>query len=322
MREDATPKSKTYLECLHAPDFLVDATDKLTSVELVEVSMNLPDELLTAVLECLDAPDLLAACQVNRHWASLERAAQAPLWRRLVIAQWPISGPSGALEAMNIGWRARYRLLHRKGRPVEVDDEPPSLAVQLARLGKSYSFVLELSSRSTFDDPSHHPVATLPVELSADLGSGIVISSCDRWADAFSLSTELLFHATLPGPPAARLPAGVLQRAGEESVPYGELTARVYVRRRSDGAVALFADDLHLSLENALVYQDVGYQDVRAAALPRGPGQHRPGAVTAARWDHGEHALFSAQLPGDGEYAVLQRDVPISMVNVAVLARP
>ena len=261
--------------------------------------MNLPDELLTAVLECLDAPDLLAACQVNRRWASLERAAQASLWRRLVLAEWPISGAGGALEALKCGWRARYRLLYRKGRPAELDDEPPSLATQLARLGKSYSFVLELSSRSDFDDPSQQPVATLPVELSDALGDGIVITSCDRWADAFTLSTELLLHAALPGPPAARLPAGVLQASQDEGVPYGELTARVYVRRRSDGAVALFADSIHLSLEDAAVDPH----------LTHVPVLRRHDAVVAARWDHGTHALSSSPLPGDGEYAVLQRDV-------------
>lgn len=208
--------------------------------------MQLPDDLQTMILAVLPAADLAAACRASRRFAALERASQTTLWRHLFLAAFPNQKQtSGTLEVLCVGWKSRYRIMHRRGRPIE-PCQAGRPGEQLARLASAYEFFLELS------DDSGSFLASVPAALSCGLEEGVMVTSADPNADGFTLSTALLLQSEPAGLEAASLPIGIGPAAAAghgvgHLVPYGELLCRVFVRRRADKHVVLFAEQADAS---------------------------------------------------------------------------
>ena len=269
--------------------------------------MQLPDDLQTMVLAVLPAADLAAACRASRRFAALERASQTALWRHLFLAAFPNQRQaSGTLGVLSVGWKSRYRIMHRRGRPAEPSCQPAERpGEQLARLASAYEFFLELS------DDSGSFLASVPATLSGGLEEGVMVTSADPNADGFTLSTALLLQSEPAGLEAASLPIGIGPAAAAghgvgHLVPYGELLLRVFVRRRADRHVALFAEQT-LSLDDDATLTDVPW--VSRPQARRGPGGQKAGSLVVSNWDRGGVPFASTPLPGDGGYALLQEGV-------------
>ena len=269
--------------------------------------MQLPDDLQTMVLAVLPAADLAAACRASRRFAALERASQTALWRHLFLAAFPNQRQaSGTLGVLSVGWKSRYRIMHRRGRPAEPPCEPAERpGERLARLSSAYEFFLELS------DDSGSFLASVPATLSGGLEEGVMVTSADPNADGFTLSTALLLQSEPAGLEAASLPIGIGPAAAAghgvgHLVPYGELLLRVFVRRRADRHVALFAEQT-LSLDDDATLTDVPW--VSRPQARRGPGGQKAGSLVVSNWDRGGVPFASTPLPGDGGYALLQEGV-------------
>ena len=269
--------------------------------------MQLPDDLQTMILAILPAADLAAACQVSRRFAALERASQSTLWQRLFLGAFPKQRQaSGTLGALSVGWKSRYRIMHRRGRPAEPPCPPAERPRdRLARLSLTYEFFLELS------DDSGSFLASVPATLSGGLEEGVMVTSADPNADGFTLSTAFLLQSEPAGLEAASLPIGIGPAAAAghgvgHLAPYGELLLRVFVRRRADQHVALFAEQT-LSLDDDATLTDVPW--VSRPQAWRDTGGQKASSLVVSNWDRGGVPFASTPLPGDGGYALLQEGV-------------
>jgi hypothetical protein len=260
--------------------------------------MNLPDEVLLEVLACLQtAQDLARSAAVCRRWATIEQSERTTLWRRLALRLWP----DAEEIPYPLNWKSRCRLLLRRGQPVAppVPDDPPTLSERLKRISAEYEFTLELRSIDGC------LVATIPTRLSAALESPIPVNSAAPHAELF-LGTDLLLETPPSGPnclDSHRLPIG-FGPSQEHNVPwalpYGSLHVRILVRRLTDQHVAMFVDELLLRMEDTEDF---------IAHHPTWPRPCRTDSVCISNWENALVPFSTARLPGDGQYALVQRDV-------------